>query len=95
MILKTSEDARCDVIGLQQVRRDGQSAIMAAGYVVFCSEADGRKHENKGNNGVGLAARESVVARMDKGDVAVECIRARLMKVRIQFKGKSNGASLL
>ena len=28
---------------------------------------------------------------MDKGDLAVECINARL-KIRTQLKGKSNGA---
>ena len=60
---------------------------------MFCSGADGGKHEKKGNQGVGLAVRESIVAGMDKGDVAVECIRARLMKVRIQHKGKPNGVS--
>ena len=65
------------------------------GYVVFCSGADGGKHEKKGNHGVCLAVRESIVAGMDKGDVAVECISARLMKVRIQLKGKSNGVSFI
>ena len=89
VILKTCEDAGCDIIGLHEVRRNGQSALTAAGYVVFCSGADGEKHEKKGNHGVGLAVRESIVAGMDKGDVAVECISARLMKVCIQ--GKSNG----
>ena len=73
------------------MRRDGQSAFTAAGYVVFCSGSDGGKHEKKENHGVGLAVRKSIVAGMDKGDVAVECISARLMKVRIQLKGKSNG----
>ena len=51
VILKTCEDAGCDVIGLQEVRRDGQSASTAAGYVVLFSGADGRKHEKKGNTG--------------------------------------------
>ena len=32
---------------------------------------------------------------MDKCNVAVECISARLMKVRIQLKGKSNGVSFI
>ena len=41
-----------------------------------------------GNNRVGLAVRESIVAGMNKGDVAVECISARLMKVCIQLKEK-------
>ena len=35
------------------------------------------------------------MAGMDKGDVAVECISARLMKVRIQLKGKSNCVSFI
>ena len=95
VILKTCEDAGYDIIGLQKVRRDGQSAFRAAGYVVFRSGADGGKHEKKGNHGVGLAVRESIVAGMDNGDVAVECISARLMKVRIQLKGKCNGVSFI
>ena len=58
VILKTCEDASCDIIGLQEVRCNGQSAFTAAGYVVSCSGADGGKHEKKGNHVVGLAARE-------------------------------------
>ena len=47
---------------------------------MFCSlEADGGKHEKKENHGVGLAARDYIVAGMGKGDVAVEYISARLM----------------
>ena len=57
VILKTCEDAGCDIIGLQEVRRNGQSAFTVAGYVVFCSGANGEKHEKKGNHGVGLAVR--------------------------------------
>ena len=45
VILKTCEYA------------SGQSAFTAAGYVVFCSGADGEKHEKKGSHGVGLAVR--------------------------------------
>ena len=62
---------------------------------MFCSGADAEKYEKKGNHEVGLAVRESIVAGMDKGNVAVECISARLMKVRIQLKGKSNGVSFI
>ena len=76
VILKTCEDAGCDVIGLQEVRRDRQSAFTAAGYVVFCSGTNGGKREKKGN-------------------VAVECISASSMEVRIQLKGKSNGVSFV
>ena len=93
VILKTCEDAGCDIIGLQEVRRDGRSAFTVAGYVAFGSGADGGKHEKKGNHGVGLAVRESIVAGMDTGDVAVECTSARLMKVCIRLKDKSNVVS--
>ena len=93
--LKTCEDAGCDIIGLQEVRRDGQSVLTAAGYVLFCLGAGGGKYEKKGNHGVGLPDRESIVAGMDKGDVAVECISARLMEVRIQLNGSSNGVSFI
>ena len=95
VMLKTCEDASCDIIGLQEVKRNGQSAFTAAGYVVFCSGANGRKCEKWRNHGVGLAVRESIVAGMDKGGVAVECISARLMKVRIRLKRKSNGVSFI
>ena len=71
VILKTCEDAGCDIIGLQEVRRNGQSAFTAARHVVFCSGAGGGKHEKKGNHWVGLAVREPIVAGMDKGEVAV------------------------
>ena len=95
VILKTCEDAGCDTIGLQKMKRNGQSAFLVAEYVAFCSGADGGKHEKKGNHGVGLAVRESIVTGMDKGEVAVERISARLMKVRIQIEGKSNGVSFI
>ena len=34
VILKTCEDAGCDIIGLPEVRRNGQSTFTAAGYVM-------------------------------------------------------------
>ena len=75
------------------MRRSGQSALTAAGYVLVCSGANGGKYKKKGNHAVGLTVRESFAAGMDKPDVAVECISARLMKVRIQREEKSNGVS--
>ena len=57
VILKTREDAGCDIIGLQELKRNGESAFTAAGYAVVCLGADGGKYEEKGNHGVGLAYR--------------------------------------
>ena len=68
---------------------------MAAGYVVFCSGEEEGKNDKKENHGVGLAVKEFIVAGMDKGDVAVECISARLMKARIQLKENSNDVSCI
>ena len=95
VILKVCQELGCDVIGLQETRRDGQSTFTAAGYTVFRSGADGSKYERKGTYSVGLAVRESIVAGVEKGGLVVECISARLMKVRIQLEGKSNGVSFV
>ena len=38
VILNTCEDAGFDAIGLQEVRRNGQSAFWAAGYLVVCAQ---------------------------------------------------------
>ena len=54
-----------------------------------------RKGRKEGEPRVGLAVRESIVAGMDKGYVAVECISARMMKVSIQLKRKSDGVSFI
>ena len=95
MILKTGEGAGCDNIGSKEERRNGQSAFTAAGYVVVSSEAEGGKHEMQGNHRVCLVVTESIVAAMDKSEVAFECISARLTKVCIQLREKSNGVSFI
>ena len=95
VIPKICEDVVCGAIGLPEVRCHGRRVFMEAGCVVFCSGADGGKREKKRNYGVGLAVRESIVEGIEKDDFAVECISARLTKVRIQLKGKSNGVSFV
>ena len=58
VILKVWQELGCNVIGLQETRRDGQNTFTAAGYTVFCSGADGSEYKRKGIHGVGLAVRE-------------------------------------
>ena len=76
----------CDVIGLQETKRDGVSEISAAGYRVYfsgdCSGVKGRK----GQHGVGLAVKEEIVKKAGKDGIAIECISARLLKARISIK---------
>ena len=57
---------------------------------MFCSGAHGGKHE-KVNHRVGSAVKGSIVEGRDKGDVAIECVSARLIKVHIQLMRKSYG----
>ena len=49
------------IIGLQETRRSDQSALLQAGYVVYCSgESRGDGEGEKGQGGVGLAVRKSI-----------------------------------
>ena len=67
VVLKSCEDTGFNVIGLQEARRDGQSAFTAAVYVAFLLRSRRRRrHEKNGNHGMSLAVRESIVAGMDK-----------------------------
>ena len=74
-----------DVIGLQEVERNGTSDIVASGYRVFfsgdCSGVRGRKAQH----GVGLAMKEDFVKKAGKDGIAIECIGARLLKARISI----------
>ena len=85
-LLRTCAAKGCDVIGLQETKRDGTSEISASVYHIFfsgdCSGVKGRK----GQHGVGLAIDENIVKKAGKGGVTIECIRARLLKARISIK---------
>ena len=83
---KTCPAKGCDVIGLQETKRDGTSETSASGYRVFfnggCSMAKGRK----GQHGVGLAIKEEIVNKAGEDGITIECISARLLKARISIK---------
>ena len=76
----------CDVIGLQETKRDGTSEILASGYRVFfssdCSGVKGRK----GQHGVGLAIKEEIVKKTGEDGITIDCISARLLKARVSIK---------
>ena len=60
-VLDVYQEMGCDIIGLQETRRNGHSAILQAGYVVYCSGDYGYDGEGKkGQGGVGLAVRKSI-----------------------------------
>ena len=73
-----------DVIGLQETERDRTSEIVASGYrVFFNSDCSGVK-DTKGQYGVRLAIKEEIVSGKD--GIAIESIRARLLKARVLKK---------
>ena len=85
-LLRTCAARGCDVIGLQETKRDGTSEISASGYRVFfsgnCTMVKGRK----GQHGVGLAIKEEIVKKAGENGITMECISARLLKARISIK---------
>ena len=82
----------CDVIGLQETRRNGHSASTQAGYLVYCSgECGGENGWKKGQGGVGLAVRNSITraARLP------EFISDRLLKVILELRGRAKAVTFL
>ena len=73
----------CDVVGLQETKRDGTSEIVASGYRVYFSGDAQRGQGRKGQHGVGLAIKEEIAKKAGKDGIAIECISApRLLKAR-------------
>ena len=63
VLLRICAAKGCDVIGLQETKRDGISGIVAAGYrIYFSGDCSGVK-ERKGQHGVGLAVKEEIFTR--------------------------------
>ena len=87
-LLRTCAAKGCDVIGLQETKRDGTSKISASGYRIYlfysgdCSGVKGRK----GQHGVGLVIKENIVRKAGEDGITIECISARLLKARILIK---------
>ena len=85
-LLRTCAAKGCDVIGLQEKKRDGTSNILASGYRVFFSGACSGVQGRKGQHGVGLAIKEEIVKKVGEDGITIECISVRLLKARISIK---------
>ena len=85
--------AGLDIIGLQETRRDGQTQLRQAGYVVYCSGACGDKGGGKkGEGGVGLAIRENITRAVVH---LPEFINERLLKVTLKLHGRASAVSFV
>ena len=76
----------CDVIGLQETKRDGTSEIVASGCRGFFSGDWSGVKGRKEWHGVGLAIKEEIVKKAGEDGITIECISARLLKARISIK---------
>ena len=86
-LLRSARDAGCEIVGLQETHRTGQTYFQASGYTVLCSG-----EEKKGLHGVGLAVANSIVS--NKG-CTPELINERMMKMWMNLTGKSNSVSVI
>ncbi|CAB1110175.1 unnamed protein product [Ectocarpus sp. CCAP 1310/34] len=84
----------CDVIGLQETRREGQDSVAHHGYVIIWSGARAGTKDKRGVHGVGIAIKEAMWESVGEEGRTVECISLRLMKVRLQI-GRTCGVTFV
>ncbi|CAN0397335.1 unnamed protein product [Ascophyllum nodosum] len=92
-VLDVYQEMGCDIIGLQKTRRSGQSALLQAGYVVYCSaESGGDEEGKKGQGGVGLDVRKSISRAEARPP---EFISDRLLKVTLELCGRARAVTFV
>ena len=87
------QEMGCGIIGLQETRRSGQSALLQAGYVVYSScESGGDGEGKKGQDGVELAVRKSISPAEARSP---EFISDRLLKVTLEVCGRARAVTFV
>ena len=90
---KIDQGMGCDVIGLQETRRSGQSALLQAEYVVYCrGESGGDGEGKKSQGGVGLAVRKSLSGAEAQPP---EFISDRLLKVTVKLCDRARAVTFV
>ena len=82
-LLQRAQKSRCDIIGLQEVRRGGHGSFEAIVYTVYFIGS-----EKGGNHRVGLAVAKRIMEA--SGTCTPEPINERLLKVQMSLTGKWN-----
>ena len=92
-VLDVYQEMDCDIIGLQETRRSGQSALLQAGYVFYCGgESGGDGEGKKGQGGVGLAVCKSI----SRAEVRPpEFISDRLLKVTLELCSRARAMTFV
>ena len=91
-VLSVYDRLGCDVIGVQETRRSGQSAFSQASFLVYCSgEYGGENGGKKGHGGVGLAVRNSIT----RAARPPEFISDRLSKVTLELRVRAKAVTFV
>ena len=91
VLLQKCKVLGCDVIRLQETRRQGRTEFATAGYRVFCSGVCGSTGR-AGQHGVGLAVKESIIR---EATWTQELTNERLMSMTFNLTGKSNAVTFI
>ena len=89
-VLSVYDGLGCDVIGLQETHRSGDSAFTQAGYSVHCSGGCGGENGGKkGQGGVGLAVRTSITRAARPPEFIID----HLLKVTLELRGRAKAVT--
>ena len=92
-VLGVYQEIGYSIIGLQETRRSDQSALLQAGYVVYCSgESRGDGEGEKGQGGVGLAVRKSISYAEARSP---EFSSDMLLKVTLELCGRARAVTFV
>ena len=92
-VLGVYQERGCDIIVLQETWRSGQSALVEAGYMVYCSgEGSGEGGGKKGQGRVGLAIRRDIIRAQQH---CPEVISDRLLKVTLELCGRARAVTFV
>ena len=92
-VLDVYQEMGCDIIGLQKTRRSDKSALLQAGYVVYCSgESGGDGEGKKGRGGVGHAVRKSISRTEARPP---EFISDRLLEATLELCGRARAVTFV
>eukprot|EP00752_Nemacystus_decipiens_P007608 g6799.t1 len=86
-VVQICSETGCDVIGLQETRREGQGCIEQGEYVIMLSGARAGTKDKLEVHGVALAIKTELWDSVEEEDRSVECISPGLVKVRLQMVG--------
>ena len=91
-VLDVYQEMGCNIIGLQETRRSGQSTLLQAGHVVCNGEPRGDGEGKKCQSGIGLALHKSISRAKVRPP---KFIRDRLLKMTLELCGRARAVTFV